>query len=328
MRDIKVTVASLKSTLADPNKNLGRVKKACAIAHDDGARILFLPELMLTGHGGHPKMVENAEPVPDGLLSQAIIDMSKEYHLCICVGIAELTNNIVYNSQMVADKGKYLGLQRKINLSLDECCYFGVGETVEAFDIGDVRFGITICYDNRFPELALIHSLNNADLILAPHAGRTGKWPEELTPEFCTSKIRELQNYWEKIHRARAFDHNVYVLLNNAVGSSTDGLENVVTEDTVIMGIDSKDVVANHVGTVMGVDPDGEVFLRTSVSEFVDEIVTVELKKDKRKINYKVSRNRRPYTLLKLLQDSLYSNRHGLPIWDYIDSNTRRRPEL
>jgi predicted amidohydrolase len=54
--------------------------------------------------------------------------MSKQYSLCICVGIAELTNNIVYNSQIVVDKGKYLGLQRKINLSGDEYCYFGAGE--------------------------------------------------------------------------------------------------------------------------------------------------------------------------------------------------------
>ena len=42
------------------------------------------------------------------------------------------------------------------------------------FDLGEVRFGITICYDNLFPELALVHALNNVDLILAPHAARTG----------------------------------------------------------------------------------------------------------------------------------------------------------
>ena len=288
MRDVKVTIASLRSILLDPRENLQLVRRACLTAHQDGARMLFLPELMLTGHGGHHKMVDNAEPVPDGPLSQEIVELSREHELCICVGIAELCHGIVYNSQMVVDKGGFLGLQRKMNLSGDEYCYFGAGEQVPAFDIGDIRFGITICYDNHFPELALIHSLNHVDLILAPHAARTGKWPEDLTQEFRSEVIGKRQASWEKVQRARAVDHNVYVLLNNAVGPSTRGLD---------------DVVANHAGTVMGIEPSGEVFLRTSVSDFVDEVVTVELEADKRIVNHAPSRNRRLATVVRLLQE-------------------------
>jgi predicted amidohydrolase len=251
-------------------------------------------------------MIENAEPVPDGPLSQAILSLSQENQLCICVGIAELTHNIVYNSYIVADKGAYLGLQRKIYLSGDEYCYFGAGETVEVFDIEDIRFGITICYDTLFPELALVHSLNDVDVIVCPHAGRTGRWPEELTPEFRARMIGDQQSQWEKIHRARAYDHNVYVLICNAVGPSTDGLKESLTDHPdASVGVDTLDVVANHAGTVMGIDPDGEVFLRTSVSDFVDEIVTVELKKEKRRTNHRPSMNRRSHTLLKVLRDSL-----------------------
>jgi len=291
MKNVRVTLASLRSVLIDPKRNLDLVKNACAIASKEGGRIITLPELMLTGHGGHPKMVGNAEPVPDGPLSQEIIALSKEYQFCICVGVAELApNNIVYNSQMVVDKGEYLGLQRKINLSADEYCYVGAGEEVEVFDIGDIRFGITICYDNLFPELALVHSLNNVDLILAPHAARCGAWPQELTPEFRAAKIKERQDHWEMTQRTRTYDHNVYVLLNNAVGPSTEGLT---------------DVVANHAGTVMGVDPHGEVFLRTSVTDFVDEIVTVELDKSKRDVNHAPTRNRRLYTVVRLLDERL-----------------------
>lgn len=278
MKEIKVTAASLKSILRDPRENLERVEKACAIAQRDGARMIVLPELMLSGHGGHPKMIESAESVPEGPLSAAILAMSQKYSLCICVGLAELSNNIVYNSQMVADSGKYLGLQRKINLSADEYCYFGAGEKLEAFDIGDIRFGISLCYDNLFPELALIHALHNVDLILAPHAARTGNWPARLTRKFCERVIRRQQDDWEKVHRARAYDHNVYVLLCNAAGSATEGL---------------KGVVANHAGSVMGIDPDGEIFLRTKKHDFSDEIATVELQAGKRKKNHAPSRNRR-----------------------------------
>jgi predicted amidohydrolase len=290
MRSTQVTLASLRSVLIDPQWNLDQVRGAAAQAHADGARLLVLPELMLTGHGAHQKMTENAEPVPDGPLSQAVLEMSADLDLCICVGVAELADRVVYNSQIVVDRGEYLGLQRKMNLSGDEYCHFGAGDQVEVFDIGDLRFGITICYDNLFPELALLHSLHKVDLVLAPHAARTGEWPQDWTPEFCSRIIKQQQDSWEKVHRARAYDHNVYVLLCNAVGPSTRELEGVV---------------ANHAGTVMGVAPDGEVFLRSSASTFEDEIVTVTLDANARIVNHGPTRNRRPDTLMRLLRESI-----------------------
>jgi hypothetical protein len=134
-------------------------------------------------------MADNAQPVPGGALCTAVRDLSCALELCICVGLAELDRGIVYNSMVVFDRGEYLGCQRKIYLSGDEYVYFGAGEDLALFDIGDLRFGIVICYDNHFPELALLHSLRHVDLILAPHAARTGVWPEIVTPEFCERTI-------------------------------------------------------------------------------------------------------------------------------------------
>jgi len=287
MKDVKVTVASVKSILKDTAWNLDQVRKACVAARDSGARLLFLPECMLSGHGGHVRMTESAEPVPEGPLSQAVIRLSEEYQLCIGVGIAELSNNLVYNSYMVADKGRYLGLQRKINLSGDEYRYFAAGEDIEVFDIGDVRFGVTICFDNHFPEIALIHSFHNVDLIVAAHADRVGNWPEVLTPDFCRQQIDRQQKKFEKMFVGTAYFHNVFVLACNAVGSATEGLEGVVS---------------NHAGTVFGVDPGGEVFLRSSLRELTDEIVTVELKSAKRRVGHRPSQNRRLSTVKELFE--------------------------
>jgi predicted amidohydrolase len=290
MKDIRVTVASMKSVLNDTSRNVGQVRRACEIAKKADARMVFLPECMLSGHGAHPKLMQNAEPVPEGPLSRTVIQMSKEYQLCICVGIAELSNQLVYNSYMVVDKGKYLGLQRKINLSGDEYRYFAAGDSIEVFDIGDVRFGVSICFDNNFPEIALIHSFHNVDLILAPHAERTGQWPAVLTPEFCGAQINRQQKKWEKMYVGQAYFHNVYILACNAVGSATDGLEGVVS---------------NHAGTVMGVNPNGDIFLRTSATAIADEVVTVELKSAGRKLGHRPSQNRR-MSVVKNLFDSYF----------------------
>jgi len=121
-----------------------------------------------------------------------------------------------------------------------------------------------------------------------------GSWPARMTRATRETIIRDQQQAWELVHRARAYDHNVHVLLCNAAGPSTDGLEGVE---------------ANHAGTVMGIDPRGEVFLRTAKHDFSDEIVTVELQADRRKINHAPSRNRRPHTSLDLLQRAVAAAR-------------------
>ena len=73
MKIVRVTVASVQSLLIDTQANLERVEAACRTGHADGARIVFLPELMLTGHGGHPKMMENAQQVKCSEFGNAVI---------------------------------------------------------------------------------------------------------------------------------------------------------------------------------------------------------------------------------------------------------------
>ena len=86
------------------------------------------------------------------------------------------------------------------------------------------------------------------------------------------------QNKHEKMYRGRAYFYNVYILSTNAVGSATEGIEGVVS---------------NHAGTVFGVNPNGNVILRTSATDkFIDEIHTVELKASARRFNHHSTRNR------------------------------------
>ena len=51
--------------------------------------------------------------------------------------------------------------------------------------------------------------------------------------------------------------------------------------------------MANHAGSLMGIDPRGEVFLRTSVTDFADEVVTVDLESSRYQLNHAPTRNRR-----------------------------------
>ena len=126
-----------------------------------------------------------------------------------------------------------------------------------------------------------------------------------MSAEEKQQQIRSQQDRWRLLHAARACDHNLFVLLCNAVGSSVQGLSELDEYGAVGPGgLDPRAVIANHVGTVMGFDPDGAVILETQVEDFVDEIVTVELTAAKRHVNHQPSRNRRSSTMLDLLAEA------------------------
>lgn len=293
MRDFKITVAAIPSVLCDIHANLEWVRKACEQASKDNARMILLPELALTGHGGHKSMLDHAEEVPSGPLSQKIIEFSKTYDLCICVGIAEKINHVTYNSQMVADRGEYLGLQRKINMSRDESLYFSAGEEIELFEIDEVRFGITICFDNLFPEMSLIHSIQGAEVVLAPHAARMG--PETLqgqTPESIKRLIREQQDTWKYLHPIRASINNHYTVIANAVGSSVEEVDPTIP--------------SLHIGGVLVVSPTGEFVLETEKEDLSAEIKTIELRDDQFAINKGAPRSRHPHKVLRQLEKAIY----------------------
>ena len=297
MTDAKVTLASLRSGLVDTQRNLQRVRDACARAEADGARVLLCPELQLTGHGAHDLMAQNAEPVPDGPMSREVLALSERHDLCLVVGLAELSGAVVYNTMLVADRGRLVGTQRKIHMSRDEYVYFGCGESVERFDIGELSFGITICYDNNFQELSLAHALHDVDVILAPHAARRGAWPAEPDAEFIRGMIELQQSGWKRMHSARAIEANAYVLICNVVGSAAEGLSGVV---------------ANHVGTVLAVAPDGEVLYGTQVDGLEDEIVTLQLSGSAREFNRGPTRSRRWGTSLRILEQAFAYRRDRL----------------
>lgn len=297
MTEIKVTVASLRSTLTDTEQNLKIVREACIRAEADGSRLLLCPELQLTGHGAHDLMSQNAEPVPDGPMSHELLELSKQYDICLVAGLAELSGNVVYNTMMVADRGRFLGKQRKIHMSRDEYVYFGCGESVERFDIGDLSFGVTICYDNNFQELSLAHALHDVDVILSPHAARRGEWPPNPDTQFLRSMIELQQSGWKRLHAARAIDTNAYVLICNAVGSATEGLTGVV---------------ANHIGTVLAISPNGDVLYETQADGLEDEVVTLQLYGAAREFNRGPTRSRRWGTILRVLEQAYAYRRDRL----------------
>jgi len=119
-------------------------------------------------------------------------------------------NNKMYNTSLVFNKdGELIAKHRKVHLfdinipgkaSYKESDTFNAGDSVTVFDTEYCKMGVAICYDIRFPELALLMNKKGAKVLFYPANFTTTTGPL----------------HWDLLLKARALDNQTYV-----VGCST-----------------------------------------------------------------------------------------------------------
>jgi len=260
VEDMVLALVQHNSPVGRKAENLAATIEWVKRARRKGADIVCLPELGLTGHAGHPRMVSQAEPVPEGECCSRLTGLARRLGIVIVAGIAEEERGVHYNTQFVVGPEGYIGKQRKVHLSRDEYFYFRHGTRLPVLDVGKAKVGIVICYDNTIPETSRCLAVAGAELLLCPHAARFGRWPR--TPGGRREAVEKTKAQWRMLHRTRAYDNGCYVALCNAAGRAAVGL---------------RGVEANHAGGCMVVDPNGEVTAESRARDIREEMVIVPL---------------------------------------------------
>ena len=262
MKDFRLALVAHESPLRRTSKNLATTEDWVRRAKRRGADLVVLPELNISGHGGHVSMIEDAEPVPDGPACRRLIELAGELGVYISAGISECDGPHVYNCQFTVGPEGCLGKQRKVHLSRDEYFLFRHGSTLPVIELPFARVGTVICYDNMFPELARCLAIDGAELLLAPHAARFFK-PYPPTAAGRKAELRLNKQAWDRIHACRSLDNACYVGACNMVGRSAQGI---------------KGVEANHAGGCMAWDPSGELIAQTPDGDFKEQMLVVDMK--------------------------------------------------
>jgi formamidase len=144
--------------------------------------MLCFPELILDGlsafvPGGK---VSEGRPIP-GPTTDRLCAMAAHYHRWLVPGsMSERDGDDLYNTAIViSPEGEIVTSYRKIfPWRPHETCK--AGDTFKVFDVPGVgRFGICICYDLWFPEVARTLAWMGAEVILQPSATQTSDRPME-----------------------------------------------------------------------------------------------------------------------------------------------------
>ncbi len=150
-----------------------------------GSDIVCLPELWYT------KIVTNFETEFD-----KIIDIAKEYNMVIIPGafIERSSNNngkdLQISSPVIAKDGMIAGRQLKIHPFGPQRKVVKAGTKVEIFESGNFKFGIGVCYDIVFPEVARALVKKGADILFFPSKIRYGG----IKPWHMYVQVRALEN--------------------------------------------------------------------------------------------------------------------------------------
>jgi len=213
----KIAIAQVSSS-TKKNENLPPALALIKKAKAEGAQLIAFPEFLMAispASQTAEELAGLAERV-DGPFVTALREAARAARISILATIYErcASFNRVYDTAVWIDnEGGVAAVYRKLHLydafGFKESDKFLAGDDIAPLATnGDGRFGMMICYDLRFPEMARMLALAGANAIGAPSGWVQGDLKVE---------------HWQTMIKARALENGCYVIAPNQVGNIYTG---------------------------------------------------------------------------------------------------------
>jgi predicted amidohydrolase len=208
--DLKLALYQGPGLINDPAGGFTLMEKKAAQAKAEGADLLILPEMYLSGYNIGPENAQKHAVTPAGLAPAQ--DIAAAHNIALVFGYPERVGADVANSAvLIGPDGTILLNYRKSHLfgELDRAMFKAVGDEFPLAELGGFKLGLLICYDIEFPEPARRLALAGADIILIP-----------------TAQMQPYEQVARHVLPARAYENQVYTAYANHSGEA-DGLSYV-----------------------------------------------------------------------------------------------------
>ena len=229
---MKIGICQCKIKYEDKAFNLKAAESVFEHAAKEKTALLLFPEMSFTGFSMNvQKTGENSMETVEAMKTMAV-----RYGMAVGFGWVKGQKNSENHFTVIDEQGILLGDYVKIHpfSYARENRYFAAGDTLCQFVYQGINFGITICYDLRFPEVYQKLS-ETCDVIIT-----AANWPKKR------------MEHWDALLKARAIENQVYMIGINCVGMQGATL---------------------YKGHSQVISPDGKILLELGEKETAGQIV-------------------------------------------------------
>jgi len=154
----------------DVDANIATASKTLRRAAEAGADFLLMPECFLGGYGTREIVESTAMHVDDPRL-EPLITQTAGSETVFIVGLNERRLGVVYNTMLIAHQGSLLGNYRKTMLTGGDHHDMGFATdfSTQVWEAKGITFGVIVCADSSYIEVALAMWWQGAQFLFSPH---------------------------------------------------------------------------------------------------------------------------------------------------------------
>lgn len=162
---VRILLAALRCEKGAVRENLTEHERVLREARDAGCALAVFPEMSLTGSVDPSRHPERLVALDDPAVV-AMAELTADTGVAAVFGISERAERgVAHITQVVAEGGRVLGVQRKRHLGDDEVAY-RAADTDEVFDLRDARVAIAICAEGEVERPFAFAEAAGAPLVL------------------------------------------------------------------------------------------------------------------------------------------------------------------
>jgi predicted amidohydrolase len=206
---MKIALIQMDVKIGDPEFNFKHAESLMNQAMENEPDVMILPEMWNTGYD-----LERANEIADedGKRTKDMLSSFAKKHCVMVIGGSILTlhseSEDVTNTMFVFSRtGEELLSYDKIHLFrlMDEHKFLKAGNKIGLIEWEEIKIGLMICYDLRFPQLSRKLVNDGAKLLV-----NVAQWP--------TARV----DHWRHLLIARAIENQSFVVAVNRCGKSGD----------------------------------------------------------------------------------------------------------
>ncbi|MGD9733354.1 MAG: carbon-nitrogen hydrolase family protein [Desulfamplus sp.] len=205
---MKIGLAQIDCLPEDREKNISKFNTFAAQAKSEGCDVVAFPEMSDTGY--ITSLIPESAQTWSGSAYKQASSAARSNAINLVCGISEKRDSAIYNSVACFDPaGQLIAHYRKIHLfspaPVHEDRVFKAGDKICTAQIGGLKWGISICFDLRFPEIYRYQTVQGAEILLN-----------------CTAWPNIRSSHWEHLTRARAIENQAFFVGAARVGTDGD----------------------------------------------------------------------------------------------------------